>query len=194
MEAICSTETSITFQRTTRRYIPENSTLENSFRFTHFLSFVWGIKSCNGPVCYTSPFSTWHLCNKQPNKSGIWGFHGNDYEEYCCLWCSVVVEAYRRFVESKCLYLQGRNIRDSYSACFLACLAGLFLDTEDGSSTFLKHVSEFCHISSIHIPHESTLTFRSLGLLHLIHSQLGTRGNTALLLIYTLYTSPFHTH
>jgi hypothetical protein len=29
MEAICSSETSVDFQRTTRRYIPENSTLHN---------------------------------------------------------------------------------------------------------------------------------------------------------------------
>jgi hypothetical protein len=29
MEAICSSETSVDFQRTTRRYIPEDSTLHN---------------------------------------------------------------------------------------------------------------------------------------------------------------------
>jgi hypothetical protein len=29
MEEICSSETSVDFQRTTRRYIPEDSTLDN---------------------------------------------------------------------------------------------------------------------------------------------------------------------
>jgi hypothetical protein len=33
-----------------------------------------------------------------------------------------------------------------------------------------------------------------LDLLHLIHSQLGTTGNTALSLYYTLCSSPLHTH
>jgi hypothetical protein len=31
MKAICSSETSIDFQRTTRRYIPEDSTLHNHY-------------------------------------------------------------------------------------------------------------------------------------------------------------------
>jgi hypothetical protein len=41
------------------------------------------------------------------------------------------------------------------------------------------------------------LTYKTgfgLDLLHLIQSQLGTIGNTALSLIYTLYSSPLHTH
>jgi hypothetical protein len=29
---------------------------------------------------------------------------------------------------------------------------------------------------------------------HIIYSQLGTTGNTVLSLIYTLYSSPLHTH
>jgi hypothetical protein len=33
-----------------------------------------------------------------------------------------------------------------------------------------------------------------LDLLQLMHSQLGTTGNRALSLIYTLYSSPLHTH
>jgi hypothetical protein len=36
--------------------------------------------------------------------------------------------------------------------------------------------------------------FGWLDLLHLIHSQPGTAGNTALSLIYTLYRSPLLTH
>jgi hypothetical protein len=33
-----------------------------------------------------------------------------------------------------------------------------------------------------------------IGFIHLIHSQIGTAGNTALSVIYTLYSSPFYTH
>jgi hypothetical protein len=40
MEAICSSEMSVNFQRTTRRYIPEDSTLR-----TDILIFISGTKS-----------------------------------------------------------------------------------------------------------------------------------------------------
>jgi hypothetical protein len=40
MEAICSSETSVHFQRTIQRYIPENSTLQSQVQFIAFTKYL----------------------------------------------------------------------------------------------------------------------------------------------------------
>jgi hypothetical protein len=54
-----------------------------------------------------------------------------------------------------------------------------------------EYRSEEKILPRVGVTYKTRLGFDSL---HLIHSQLGTTGNTALSLIYTLYSSPLHTH
>jgi hypothetical protein len=82
MEAICSCETSVDTQRTTRRYIPEDGTLHNH-RCENFKSYMFHfslkLKNANYimPYLQNSPVNR-HRDTKQ-------GFLGKNYNSSCTL-------------------------------------------------------------------------------------------------------------
>jgi hypothetical protein len=67
MEAICSSETSVDFQRVTRRYIPEDSTLHNH-RCENLKSYEWKITNLKNIIFF---FFTVRCCVTVTTKAWL---------------------------------------------------------------------------------------------------------------------------
>jgi hypothetical protein len=94
MEAICSSETSVDFQQTTRHYIPEYSTLQGTF-LIEWATFNFSKKDCNMAVVTFAYSHVWIV--------SLWVLNAIDYHlnefhpphnaEICGVWtinlCSI---------------------------------------------------------------------------------------------------------